>query len=650
MERRSDLTPPRKVAAERSGWAFPLRLHLSVIIVGLLACTALPLVWMAYTQGKVTALAAAESQMRQLGLRTIEDYRNVFSSGYAAIETTAVVPQMLTPPPADLPAKRDLLLRILRSSHRIDGVYAGYPDGTYIQAVSIAANSAWRDAIGAPPHAAYAVRTISRVIGIPVTTWTFFDNNARPLAQRADRDDIFDPRSRPWYHAALQEGRTTAVGPYISAATNYLTLTFATPAAGQDRVVIGADVMLVTLGEVVDIGTVSRQAHGYVFDDSGGLIVHSDSAVMTKLRDRIRRGKELSAAEMAEADPTIPAVTNIAQNRQLPDGEVVRFTATGHQYLAQSFHADIAGLLKDYTIVIAAPLDDLIGPVERTLRRNLAAAAAFLAAGAIAAIIISRLISRSLYALADEARQLGNLEFRKSRVARSWISEVNALAKALGSARDAIWTFSLYVPRELVRRIVIAGQSAISSASRQEITVLFTDIRDFTTISEQHSPEEVVALLSTYFETLNMIVERHGGTIAQYIGDSVFAMWNAPVRDERHIENGCRCALSMKLAIDAMNAENRAAGRPELITRFGLHTGPAVVGSVGAETRRQYTAIGDTVNIASRLEGLNRDYGTSILVSSAIRDAVEESFDFAFIGTVSVRGRKGQTEIYELRE
>ncbi|RDJ08697.1 adenylate/guanylate cyclase domain-containing protein [Rhizobium grahamii] len=631
------------------GWAFPLRLHLSVIIVGLLACTALPLVWMAYTQGKVTALSAGEAQMRQLGLRTIEDYRNVFSSGYAAIETASAVPQMLTPPPRDLPAKRNLLLQLLKSSFRIDAVHIGYPDGTYVQAIDIGANPAWRDTLNAPAGAAFTIRTITKVLGIPVTTWTFFDKDARLLTRRADRDDVFDPRFRPWYTVPLSEGRTTSVGPYISAATNYLTLTLAKPAAGRDRVVIGADVMLVTLGEVVDVGTVSEHAHAYVFDDTGRLIVHSDSAVMTKLRDQLRRGRTLTAADAATMDSAIPAVTDMAHGGGVADGEVVRFAVNGREYLAQGFHAEVASLLKDYTVIIAAPLDDLVGPVERTLRRNLAAAAAFLAAGAIAAIIISRLISRSLYALADEARQLGNLEFRKSRVSRSWISEVNALATALGSARDAIRTFALYVPRELVRRIVIAGQSAIGSASRQEITVLFTDIREFTTISERHSPEDVVALLSTYFEALNVIVEHHGGTIVQYIGDSIFAMWNAPIRDGRHVENACRCALAMKAAIDTMNASNRADGRPELITRFGLHTGPAVVGSVGAESRRQYTAIGDTVNIASRLEGLNRDYGTSILVSSAIRDAVEINFSFAFIGTVSVRGRRGQTELYELR-
>jgi hypothetical protein len=220
---------------------------------------------------------------------------------------------MLTPPPQDLPAKQALLLRELKSSFHIDGVYVGFADGTYIQATNLATNPAWRDALNAPADAAFAVRAITKVIGIPVTTWTFFDEDIRPLARRADGDDVFDPRSRPWYKAAVSEGRTTSVGPYVSAATNYLTLTFATPVAGKDQVVIGADVMLVTLGEVVDTGTISEEAHGYVFDSTGRLIVHSDPVIMTKLRDQMRRGRLMSVADVAATDPAIPAVANLAQ-------------------------------------------------------------------------------------------------------------------------------------------------------------------------------------------------------------------------------------------------------------------------------------------------------------------------------------------------
>jgi adenylate cyclase len=178
--------------------------------------------------------------------------------------------------------------------------------------------------------------------------------------------------------------------------------------------------------------------------------------------------------------------------------------------------------------------------------------------------------------------------------------------------------------------------------------VLFTDIRDFTTISEQHSPEDVVDTLSTYFELLNTIAERHGGTVVQYLGDSIFVMWNAPVPDARHAENGCRCALAMKAAVDDLNEANRRNGRPALITRFGLHTGPAVVGSFGAISRQQYTAMGDTINVASRLEGLNKEFNTSILVSAAIYDAVADRFDLRPLGLVQVKGRAEKVDLWEL--
>ena len=178
--------------------------------------------------------------------------------------------------------------------------------------------------------------------------------------------------------------------------------------------------------------------------------------------------------------------------------------------------------------------------------------------------------------------------------------------------------------------------------------MLFTDIRDFTTISESRSPEEVVTLLSTYFELMNEIVERHNGVIVQYLGDSIYAMWNAPEPDPDHVNDGCRCTLALKAAIDRLNAGNREIRLPELVTRFGLHTGEAVVGSVGARSRRQYTAMGDTVNVASRLEGINKEFGTSILVSGAVREKADAGFEFRPLGLARAKGRHEQIEVFEL--
>jgi adenylate cyclase len=177
---------------------------------------------------------------------------------------------------------------------------------------------------------------------------------------------------------------------------------------------------------------------------------------------------------------------------------------------------------------------------------------------------------------------------------------------------------------------------------------MFTDIYDFTTISEGRSPEEVVAMLSEYFDLFSEVVAAHDGTIIQFHGDSVFAMWNAPVADTRHAEHACRCALAVEERLQAFNSAQRAKGLPEFRTRFGIHTGTAVVGSVGARERLQYTAMGDTVNVASRLEGMNKDYGTSVLASGAVVAQCKDMVKFRPLGTAKAKGRSTALDIYEV--
>jgi adenylate cyclase len=180
------------------------------------------------------------------------------------------------------------------------------------------------------------------------------------------------------------------------------------------------------------------------------------------------------------------------------------------------------------------------------------------------------------------------------------------------------------------------------------VTAIFTDIYDFTTISEGNSPEAVVTMLSDYFDILNRTVNANNGTIVQFLGDSIFAMWNAPVADENHAENACRAALAMRDALVEFNAEQKRKGLPEFRTRFGLHTGEAVVGSVGAVDRLQYTAMGDTINVASRLEGMNKEHGTTILASSAVYERCHDVILFRPLGEVHAKGRREEIELFEV--
>ena len=289
----------------------------------------------------------------------------------------------------------------------------------------------------------------------------------------------------------------------------------------------------------------------------------------------------------------------------------------GEPYLAHISTTGEDGLLGSNTVVVAAPLADFAGPASRFSRRRWSSRVPA-GIGIILSLRVARLISRSLSSLTASARQIGDLELHARASPLPYRRDQYA-GGALGRRARRSSTFALYVPRELVRRIVASGQAAAGSAARQEVTVLFTDIRDFTTISERHSPEEVVALLSAYFQLMNDIVERHNGVIVQYLGDSIYAMWNAPSRDPEHVDDGCRCALALKAGVDEFNA---ATARPDCRNSSPASAcipAMAVVGSFGAQSRRQYTAMGDTVNVASRLEGINKEFGTSILVSGAVR-------------------------------
>jgi adenylate cyclase len=210
--------------------------------------------------------------------------------------------------------------------------------------------------------------------------------------------------------------------------------------------------------------------------------------------------------------------------------------------------------------------------------------------------------------------------------------------------QEAVGMFSRFVNPHVVAQLLDRGVET----SRRDVTLLFSDIRGFTTLSESRTPEEVVTLINRYFSLQVDVIWRHGGTLDKYIGDCIMAMWGAPLDDAEHAKHAVACALDMA---DALKAFKRELGAEHLDfdVGIGLHSGPAVVGLIGSDKRREYTAIGDTVNLASRIEGLTKDAQRRILVS---RDTVEkcaDAFDFASAGSYKVKGRAQAVELFEPR-
>jgi adenylate cyclase len=209
-------------------------------------------------------------------------------------------------------------------------------------------------------------------------------------------------------------------------------------------------------------------------------------------------------------------------------------------------------------------------------------------------------------------------------------------------------TFQAYVAPEVVNEILKHPDRLGLSGDRRDITILFSDIRGFTTIAETIEPEALVELLRSFLDPMSEIIVEHGGTIDKYMGDAVMALFGAPIENPGHAQAACRAALDMVAKVEALSTEWRTQGRPGLRIGVGINSGEAVVGNMGSQRLFDYTAVGDNVNLGSRLEGLNKYYKTSILISNATAAHLDGGFILREVDIVKVKGKKEPLMVFEL--
>jgi len=207
--------------------------------------------------------------------------------------------------------------------------------------------------------------------------------------------------------------------------------------------------------------------------------------------------------------------------------------------------------------------------------------------------------------------------------------------------------FGQYLSPEVIRRLLVNPQ--LVEPRKTEITVMFSDIRGFTTISEKLDAQDLALFLNSYLSDMTKIVFDTQGTLDKYIGDAVMALWGAPIEEPEHAANACSASLTMMKTVHAKQKQWEAEGKPRLDIGIGLNTGPASVGNMGSALHHAYTALGDTVNLSSRLEGLNKEYGTHILVNESTYAAVKGAgFLFRELDIIRVKGKLQPVTIYEL--
>ncbi|MBI3452452.1 MAG: adenylate/guanylate cyclase domain-containing protein [Rhodospirillales bacterium] len=296
---------------------------------------------------------------------------------------------------------------------------------------------------------------------------------------------------------------------------------------------------------------------------------------------------------------------------------------------------------------------DVSGEVRRLLYSAVAGLGVLVLAS-FAAVLLGHRLARPVASLAHVARRMRRFEFaHMPPLHRSRIKELDDQIRAFNDLLSALRWFESYVPRSLVRRLVQRRDGKPPPSVEREVTVMFTDVQGFTSLSERMTAAQTASLLNRHFALVTTAIEAEQGTVDKFIGDSVMAFWGAPERQADHAARAVRAALGIARAIDADNTARVSAGLRPLRMRVGLHTGPVVIGNIGAPGRVNYTIVGDTVNIAERIEELAREFPSenstvSILASEITVGQANAPAEAGYVGPFTLRGRAEVVPIYRL--
>lgn len=306
-------------------------------------------------------------------------------------------------------------------------------------------------------------------------------------------------------------------------------------------------------------------------------------------------------------------------------------------------------------VIVEAPIDWVESRMRPILLSGLLSMLLAALIATPAALMISRKASGPLVELHAAVTRIGGGDFdtpvpvRGSDEFAHVTSAVNAMATGLKERDRVKSTFAHYVSQQVMDSILKSGSEIQLSGNRRRITVLFCDIRGFSTMSEKLPPEKVVALLNEYFECMVEVVFRNKGTLDKFIGDGMMVLFGAPEDDTYQEEHAMKTAIEMQTELRRMAEKWKSEG-VVIRSGVGINSGPAVVGNIGSSRRMDYTAIGDTVNLASRLESATKELGVGILISEYTYIALKGNFRFKEMGSIHVKGRTEAIQTYTLDE
>jgi len=453
------------------------------------------------------------------------------------------------------------------------------------------------------------------------------DKSFKTIGSECYQKLSFVPRIRPWFQEALasKELVWSDIYQFRSSDDIGFTASKAMLTNGVVSAVVAADVTSDHLSRYISGLTIGKTGKAYVIDGQNKILLPSPSSIDQDLVGKILK-------KVSEHEATF--VNTIEE-------------IDGTDYLVSLMNTPI-NQERGWKLLIYAPFSDFFSEMIDTQKKAFGISLIVLGIASLFALYFSKRISTPIITLSEQVDKIKQLDFSNEVRIHSNIKEIAQMSDSIHSLRTALIGFSRYVPKTIVMQLMKTAQGIELGGNKENLTVLFSDIQDFTHISEKMPTDDLMKMLAIYFNGVSEIILEGKGTIDKYIGDSIMAFWGAPLHQEDHSFLCCSAVLRSKKFIDAFNLEQTNKGAPCFYTRFGVHCGDVIVGNIGTKERMNYTVIGDVVNTSSRLQGLNKTYHTFILISETVNETISKQFYTRAVDKASLKGKDVQIVVYEL--
>jgi adenylate cyclase len=476
---------------------------------------------------------------------------------------------------------------------------------------------------------------------------------------------VYDPRIRSWYMRSKETPGSVWGGAYsfgnsgeydVSGKPGITVSHPVISSSGELLGVVGVDIVISELQNFLDGILVSDRGRSFIMNQQGNLIaadnfqqVGADAVdffqlPMAEIVDTQGNG---DLAVVRSYEKLVAEYIDEEGKQAFSKAASFSYQLGDENYLA--YYAPIPqGEGPAWIIGLVVPEDDFIGGYKKDIFVTVLVSLVVLLVLILLSIFIGHRITYPLKLLVEEAGRIQKLDLADRFLPSSAFKEIANMSWAMGNMKTGLKSFEKYIPADVVRYLIGSGHEAVLGGEARELTIFFSDVADFTTISESLPPKVLIKHLGVYLGEYSRQIAATGGTVDKYIGDAVMAFWNAPNQVEDHAIQACRAALSCSKALAEQRKTWKIANQPLFFTRIGLHTGEVIVGNMGSEERLNYTVIGDAVNLASRLEGLAKVYGVSILVSEVTFKKAQDHFEFRKLDKVTVKGKTIPVTVYEL--